>query len=89
MVERHLDEAGPDRRLAAPAAGRALAAANRAIELDRTRAEGYAARGLLVSRMFGPPAFSAADFGRALDIATNPGPGLYLERAKALAAAGA
>jgi len=31
---------------------------------------------------------AAADFGRALEIAANPGPGLYMERAKALAAAG-
>jgi len=53
------------------AASRALANANRSIELDREYAYGYAARGYLVSRMFGPARDAANDFRRALQLAPN------------------
>ncbi|MFC1639360.1 aldehyde dehydrogenase family protein [Gemmatimonadota bacterium] len=52
-------------------AGRALAAANRAIELDPELAAGYAARGFLASRALGPTEQAAADFRRALDLQPN------------------
>jgi serine/threonine-protein kinase len=53
------------------AAGRALAAANRAITLDPTYPNGYAARGFVVSRAYGPTEDAARDFGRALRLAPN------------------
>ncbi len=53
------------------AAGRALAAANRAIELAPQLAAGYAARGLLASRSLGPTSQAAADFRRALELQPN------------------
>ena len=43
-------------------AGRALAAANRAMELDPNLAAAFAARGLLASRALGPNDMAAADF---------------------------
>jgi tetratricopeptide (TPR) repeat protein len=52
-------------------AGRALAEAERAIELDRDYAYGYAARGYMVSRMFGSARDAARDFRRALQLAPN------------------
>jgi TolB-like protein len=52
-------------------AGRALAAANRAIELNPNLAAGYAARGLLASRSVGPTDQAAADFRRALELQPN------------------
>jgi TolB-like protein len=55
------------------AAGRALAAANRAIALDPTYPNGYAARGFVVSRAYGPTEDAARDFGRALRLAPNAG----------------
>jgi serine/threonine-protein kinase len=52
-------------------AGRALRAANRAIELDPKLARGYAARGLLASRSLGSNEEAAADFTRALELQPN------------------
>jgi TolB-like protein len=52
-------------------AARALDNADRAIELDRDYAYGYAARGYLVSRMSGPTREAARDFRRALQLAPN------------------
>jgi serine/threonine protein kinase/tetratricopeptide (TPR) repeat protein len=52
-------------------AGLALAAANRAIELDPELAAGYAARGFLASRALGPTDAAAADFTRALELQPN------------------
>jgi serine/threonine-protein kinase len=52
-------------------AGRALAAANRAIELDPELAAGYAARGLLASRSLGPTDEAATDFRQALELQPN------------------
>ncbi len=51
--------------------GRALAMANRAIELDRSAAEAYATRGYLRTKAFGPPEEVAADFLRALELTPN------------------
>jgi len=53
------------------AAGRALAAANRAIELDPLDSEGYSARGFVISRSFGPLRDAAADFRRAQELSPN------------------
>lgn len=52
-------------------AGRAVAAANRAIELGPQLAGGYAARGFAVSRTHGPTREAAADFGKALELSPN------------------
>ncbi len=52
-------------------AGRALAAANRAIELDPDLAAGYAARAFLASRALGPTEQAATDFRRALELQPN------------------
>jgi TolB-like protein/tetratricopeptide (TPR) repeat protein len=52
-------------------AGKALAAANRAIELDPELAAGYAARGLLASRSLGPTEDAASDFRQALQLQPN------------------
>ncbi len=52
-------------------AGKALAAANRATELDPELAAGYAARGLLASRSLGPTDQAAADFRQALQLQPN------------------
>ena len=52
-------------------AGRALAHAERAIELDQEYAYGYAARGYLISRMSGSVRDAARDFRRALQRAPN------------------
>lgn len=50
------------------AAAMALAAANRAIELDPELAAGYTARGYLASRSFAPVAQVASDCRRAIDL---------------------
>jgi serine/threonine-protein kinase len=52
-------------------AAQALANADRAIELDRGFAHGYAARGYVTSRAFGPMRGAAQDFRRALQLAPN------------------
>jgi tetratricopeptide (TPR) repeat protein len=52
-------------------AGKALAAANRATELDPELAAGYAARGLLASRSLGPTDQAATDFRQALELQPN------------------
>jgi serine/threonine-protein kinase len=52
-------------------AGRALAAADRAVRLDPTYAPGYAARGYVTSRAFGATREAARDFRRALDLEPN------------------
>ncbi len=57
-------------------AGRALAAANRAIELDPLYADGFAARGYVISRTYGPTDESAADYARALELSPSEGQGL-------------
>jgi tetratricopeptide (TPR) repeat protein len=55
------------------AAAQALAAADRAVALDPLYAPGYAARGYVVSRAFGPMDRAARDFRRALELAPNAG----------------
>jgi TolB-like protein len=50
------------------AAGFALAAADRAIELDPNLASGYTARGYLASRSFAPVAQVASDCRKAIDL---------------------
>jgi serine/threonine-protein kinase len=52
-------------------AGRALAAAERAVRLDPTYAPGYAARGYVTSRAFGSTRDAAHDFRRALELEPN------------------
>jgi serine/threonine-protein kinase len=52
-------------------AGRALWAANRAVELDPAFASGYAARGYVTSRAYGPWRQASRDFDRALDLEPN------------------
>ena len=50
------------------AAGLALAAADRAIELEPTLASGYSARGYLASRSFAPVSRVASDCRKAIDL---------------------
>ena len=51
--------------------GRAMAMANRAIELDVNFGEAYAARGYLTTRNLGPAEPIEADFQRALELSPN------------------
>ncbi len=51
--------------------GRAMAMANRAIELDVNFGEAYAARGYLTTRALGPAEPIEADFQRALELSPN------------------
>jgi len=53
------------------AAGLALSAANRAVELDRELAEAYAARGYISSVALAPAQLVLEDFSRALEIQPN------------------
>ena len=52
-------------------AGRALAAAERAVRLDPSYPPAYAARGYATSRAFGPTRDAARDFNRALELEPN------------------
>ncbi len=52
-------------------AGRALWAANRAVELDPAFASAYAARAYVTSRAYGPWRQASRDFDRALDLEPN------------------